>query len=113
MSLKTFFVDSFDAGDRVDAYLARSIPELMERIEPYDTKDVYVIGGASVYRQLLPYCDTAHVTKLDYEYEADAFFPDLDADPEWKITGESDEQTYFDIPYTFVRYERIKAEDEK
>jgi dihydrofolate reductase len=55
---------------------------------------------------MLPYCDTAHVTMIDYAYEADAYFPNLDKDPEWEITADSDEQTYFDIPYTFLRYSR-------
>ena len=90
------------------ALVVHSIEELKEVIREYDTDDVYVIGGASVYRQLLPLCDTVHVTKIDYAYEADAWFPDLDADPEWEITAEGDEQTYFDIPYTFVRYSRKK-----
>ena len=67
-----------------------------------------LLGGESIYRQLLPYCDTAHITKVDYAYEADAYFPNLDNDPEWEITADSDEQTYFDIAYTFVRYNRIK-----
>ena len=56
---------------------------------------------------MMPYVDTIHVTKIDHEYEVDAYFPDLDSDPEWKITAESDEQVYFDITYTFVKYERI------
>ena len=43
---------------------------------------------------------------IDYAYEADAYFPNLDRDPEWEITADSDEQTYFDIPYTFLRYSR-------
>ena len=47
-----------------------------------------------------------HVTKIDHEYEADAYFPDLDKDEEWEITADSEEQTYFDIPYRFLKYER-------
>lgn len=56
-----------------DAEVFNSIEELLERLKDYDTEDVYVIGGESVYRQLLPYCDTAHITKIDRAYEADAF----------------------------------------
>ena len=41
-------------------------------------------------------------------YDADAHFPDLDADPEWQITADSEEQTYFDLEYYFYRYERVK-----
>ncbi|MFQ8913565.1 MAG: dihydrofolate reductase, partial [Waltera sp.] len=54
-------------------------------------------------------CDVVHVTRIDQAYEADTYFPDLDQKPEWKITAESDEQTYFDLEYTFVRYERKKS----
>ena len=78
----------------------------LEELKKYNEEDVYVIGGESVYRQLLPYCRTAHITKIDHSYEADAFFPDLDSDPEWEITADSDEMTYFDIAYTFLKYER-------
>ena len=90
------------------AVVVHSLEELLEELKKYDSDSVYVIGGESVYRQLLPYCDTAHVTRIDHAYEADAYFPDLDRDGEWEITADSDEQTYFDIPYTFLRYERKK-----
>lgn len=45
-----------------------------------------VIGGGSVYRQMLPWCDTAYVTKVHCTPESDTFFPDLDADPAWHLT---------------------------
>lgn len=89
-----------------DATVVHSVEELLEELKQYRTEDVYVIGGESIYRQLLPYCDTAHVTKIDHTYEADSHFPNLDEDPEWEITADSDEQTYFDLAYTFVKYER-------
>lgn len=92
-----------------DAAVVHSVEELLEELKKYDTKDVYIIGGESVYRQLLPFCDVAHVTKIDHSYEADSWFPDLDQDPEWEITADSEEQTYFDIAYTFLRYERKKG----
>ena len=88
------------------ALVVHSIEELFEKLRDYPTDDVYVIGGDSVYRQLVPFCDMIHVTKVDYEYEADAYFPNLDLDPDWVMTGESEEQTYFDIAYTFALYEK-------
>ena len=91
-----------------DAIIVHSIEEALEELKKYDTNDIYVIGGESIYRQLLPYCDVAHVTKIDFAYEADSHFPNLDEDDEWEITGESDEQTYFDLEYQFVKYERKK-----
>ena len=90
------------------AEVVHSLEELMEQLKQYNSQDVYVIGGDSVYRQLLPYCDTAHVTKIDHIYQADTYFPNLDQDPEWEITADSDELTYFDIPYQFVQYQRKK-----
>lgn len=85
-----------------------SLEELLEELKKYNSDDVYIIGGDSVYKQLLPYCDVAHVTYIEKAYEADSYFPNLDKDPEWKLTAESDELTYFDITYYFRKYERVK-----
>lgn len=91
-----------------DALVVHSLEELLEELKQYAAKDVYVVGGESIYRQLLPYCDVAHVTKIDHAYAADAYFPNLDEMPEWEITADSEEQTYFDITYHFLKYERVK-----
>ncbi len=91
-----------------DAIIVHSIEELLEELKLYPSEDIYIIGGESVYKQMLPYCDTAHITKIDYNYEADAYLPNLDQMPEWSITGDSEEQTYFNIEYVFLRYERNK-----
>jgi len=91
-----------------DAIVVHSVEEALEELKQYPTEDVYVIGGDSIYRQMLPYCDIAHVTKINHAYEADTYFPNLDEKEEWLVTGVSDEQTYFDLEYEFVRYERVK-----
>ena len=70
-------------------------------------EDVFVIGGESVYRNFLPYCNVAHVTDIDYEYAADRHFLNLDLDKEWNLVLETEEETYFDIPYTFRMYKRV------
>ena len=66
-----------------------------------------VIGGGSIYRQMLPYCDTAYVTKVHCAPPSDTFFPNLDADPQWVLaevlqSGEED-----GIAYEMCRYQRI------
>ena len=90
------------------AVVVNSVGELMEYLKPYKSEDIYIIGGESIYEQLLPYCDTAHITAIDYEYEADTYLKNLDEDPEWVKTADSDEITYFDLSYSFVKYERVK-----
>ncbi len=91
-----------------DAVVVHSIEELLEEIGQYQSEDVFIIGGESIYKQMLPYCDTAHITKIDHVYEADSYFPNLDEDADWEVTADSEEQTYFDIAYSFVKYERKK-----
>ena len=89
------------------ATVVNSLEQLLDSLKKYPPEDVYIVGGESIYRQLLPYCDTVHVTKIDHTYEADAYFPDLDADKEWILAEDSEELTYFDISYNFLKYRRI------
>ena len=91
-----------------DAILVHSMEELHEELKKYPSEDIYVIGGETIYKQLLDECDVAHITKIDYEFEADAYFPNLDELPDWKITQDSEEQTYFDLEYYFYKYEKVK-----
>lgn len=86
--------------------IVHSVEEALEEIKKY-SEEIYIIGGETIYRQFLPLCDEAYITKIDHKYEADAYFPNLDEDGDWKMVEESEEQTYFDITYTFTKYERI------
>ena len=89
-----------------DAVIVHSEEELKEELKKYDTDEIFVIGGESIYRMLEPLCDEAFITKIDHSYQADAHFPDLDADPSWVLKEESEENTCFDLEYVFTRYER-------
>ena len=91
-----------------DAIVVYSMDELYEELKKYPSEDIYVIGGESIYHQLVDACDVAHITKVDYAYDADAHFPNLDEKPEWQITQDSEEQTYFDLIYHFYKYEKNK-----
>lgn len=95
--------------DAKGAVVVHSLKELMKKLEQYPSEDIYIIGGESIYRQLLPYCDVAHITKIDYAYEADSWFPNLDELDEWQIVADSEEQTYFNLEYYFYRYEKGKS----
>ena len=93
---RTNIVLTHDKKFRVPgALIVHDMEELHEELEKYNSEDIYVIGGESV-------------TKIDFAYDADAHFPDLDADPAWEITADSEEQTYFDLEYYFYRYERVR-----
>lgn len=91
-----------------DVCVCHSVPEVLEMVADYDTKDVYIIGGQSVYEQFIDMCDVAHITKVDYKYDADKYFPDLDKRDDWKLAMTSDEKTYFNIIYEFAKYVRVK-----
>ena len=88
------------------AVVVHGIEEAVAAASEYDGDDIYVIGGESIYRQMLPLCSTAHITKIDYAYQADAYFPNLDELEDWHITQTSEERTYFDIIFEYVKYER-------
>ena len=66
-----------------------------------------VIGGASVYRQFMPYVDTVHITKIDLAPQSDSFFPNLDADPCWQRLEEEQWQEEDGLRYCFVTYKKI------
>ena len=54
-----------------DAIIVHSVEEAVEELKKYNEEDIYVIGGETIYRQMLPYCNLAHVTKINHAYEAD------------------------------------------
>ncbi len=91
-----------------DVIVCHSSEELFEQLERYDTDTVYVIGGSMVYEQLLPYCDTAYVTKVDSAKEADKFFPNLDAMQDWSVISESEVMEHNGTEFRFVTYSKNK-----
>ncbi len=96
-----------------NAIVVNSVEEVLKKIQElscqgYTSDDVFVIGGESIYKQMEKYCNQAYITKIYHQYEADAYFPDLDESKEWQLVEQSEEQTYFDIEYTFLKYRRVK-----
>ena len=89
------FPDKKPLPGRVNVALTRTVDEIpgftvcnspAEAAELGKTAQrAMVIGGGSVYKQMLPLCDTAYVTKVHCRPESDTFFPDLDEDPAWKL----------------------------
>lgn len=68
--------------------------------------NLWAIGGESIYRQLLPYCDRAYITYVDADLGADQFCPDLDASSDWVLESSSGTMTCDGLPYQFREYRR-------
>ncbi|MBR4950588.1 MAG: dihydrofolate reductase [Clostridia bacterium] len=96
------------------AIMARSLEELLDIIKNYNTDNVFVIGGSQIYSMLLPYCDTAYVTKFQKSFEKDAFFPNLDNSDQWVLAETGEEQftnpetdTEPNMAFRFCIYKRV------
>lgn len=89
-----------------DVIVCHSVEELFEALKAYDTDSVFVIGGSSVYEQLVPMCDTVYVTKVETSKPADKFFPNLDADASWNIDFEGEEQEHNGEKFRFLTYKK-------
>ena len=96
---------------RDDCKIVRSLDELFAEIKKYGSDKVYVIGGAMLYKTLLPYCDEVLVTKVDAEGEPDAYFENLDKNPDFQLVYQSDvvETNGFSIRFTTYKNNKVKA----
>lgn len=90
-----------------DGVIVHSIEELLQLLPSFPDKEVYVVGGASVYNQLLPYTETAYITKFHKTHEADCYFPNLDESGEWACTSSVEPMLEGDLEYTFHVYKRV------
>lgn len=86
------------------AELAHSVEDVLALTAETPPDEVYVIGGERVYRELLPFCSRVLLTRVLAAPEADAFFPDLDALPEWSVAGRSAVLEENGLRYQFVDY---------
>ncbi len=89
------------------AIICHNDEELDAELAKYDTDTVFVIGGGSIYQKLCDRCDEAYITKIDFAFDADTYFPNLDEDPTWEMVEQGEEETYFDLIYEFDRYRRV------
>ncbi|NLO35932.1 MAG: dihydrofolate reductase [Clostridiaceae bacterium] len=77
------------------ACVCRSLDELAGRLADVAPERVFAVGGASIYRLLLPFCHLAYVTRMQADLEADAWFPNLDQDPAWRLVESEPVQSGF------------------
>ena len=100
-----------DGEERGDCIIVRSLGELFSEIKKYDNDGVYVIGGAMMYKTLLPYCDEVLVTKVDAVGGADAFFENLDLNPDFTLVYESEpvETNGYTVKFTTYKNLNVKS----
>lgn len=87
--------------------IVHSVEEAVRRAKEFDR--AFVIGGARVYRQMLPYCDKVYVTKIHAQIESDVFFPNLDEDPAWNCTEQTETQWENGVSFEFCVYQRCQG----
>ena len=76
--------------ERQDCTVVKSYTDLLRELKKYPTDEIYIIGGASVYKEMLPYCDEVLVTKVDADGNADVFFENLDNRDDFSLISESE-----------------------
>ena len=83
---------------------AHSIDEVLALVGDDDTEKVFVIGGGSVYKQFLPMCSCAYVTKIEADPPSDTYFPNLDKLPGWSLEKQGETFISRGVKYSFDRY---------
>ena len=89
-------------GEGIEIF--HSTEELMETLKDIPTEELWVCGGGVVYRDFLPYCESALVTHVDEEPECAVFFPDLTQEPDWELTEVGEWKEHEGIRFRFCTW---------
>lgn len=117
-------LDSLPGGralkDRVNLVLTRdpdfarenvtavhSVEEALSLLSGLPADQVMIIGGESVYRAFLPYCDGAWITMVGAAFDADCRIPDLDQESGWTLVSETEPAEHNGLRYTFREYRHV------
>lgn len=88
------------------ATVVYTMDDFLKEAAKHPSEDVFVIGGGSIYRQMLEHCDTCYITYIDHSFDADTFIPNLDEMDEWYIAEESEKYNHNGMEYSFRTYKR-------
>ena len=92
------------ALDLPGVIICHSINALRVQLENYSPRDVFIIGGGELYTQMLDYCETAYITKVQAAPSADCFFPDMEQQHDWRLVSETEPSIYNGTAYTYCIY---------
>lgn len=87
-----------------DVEVCHSFEELSALLKDVPDEDIFIIGGAEIYREMLPLCNTAYITWVEGEKQADKFFPEIDKMSEWKLVSQSEEKEAEGVRFSFCKY---------
>lgn len=118
MGRKTYESIGRPLPNRRNIVVSRSVNHLDDRVELYHSLEeaiaaassderVFIIGGGEIYRQSLSMADTLYITHVDYNYEADTFFPEVNYG-EWEVVERVDHERgiVFENPFSFITYKK-------
>lgn len=86
------------------AVVCHSLEELTLYLQQFSKEEILIVGGESIYRQLLPYCSAVYVTKIQATRPADSHFPNLDNNPNWELVSTSPPEQEGQLTFTFTEY---------
>ncbi|NLZ15294.1 MAG: dihydrofolate reductase [Erysipelotrichaceae bacterium] len=110
---RTHIVLSQDPAHNYDGVInVHTFDDFLQKIKQYEKDDkVFIIGGASIYRQTLPYVDEVHLTKVNADGEAEVFFINLDESPDFKLVQESEPIIDGDFEIKFTVYKNLNKKE--
>ncbi len=99
------------SAENKDCIMVKSLEDLFVELKKFDTNDIYVIGGASIYKELLPYCSEVLVTKVNAIGGADTFFENLDENKNFSLIYESEPLETNGYTIQFATYKNIALKE--
>lgn len=93
------------------AVVLHSKKEVLDYVKDMKSDDIYICGGEYIYNLFFEDINEIFVTRIDYSFQSDTFFPSLDSLEEWEVCSKSEEQTYFNICYCWYDYIRKRGKD--
>ena len=103
------FVITRNQSFEASCEICHSLDETIKELSKYKNDDIFIIGGGEIYRQFIPYCDEIFVTKVNGDFQADKYFPDIDKMEEWEIIFDGKLLEEEGVFYKFTRYARKRV----
>ena len=108
---RTNIVLTHKAGfEKEGVIVVHDMEELLEELNNYDPDDIMIIGGASVYNEMMDMCDKLFVTKVEEEFFADTFIRNIDQNPNFKVVWSSEEMEDKGLKFRFFEYRRRRVD---